>query len=542
MATGDVQNNTGRMTQAYRRLGYHGEIDLQMVAAGQPQAFLPLLHHALLCFSRELAQTLVSRGHKLFGKTDLRFVEAAYKALRDEYAYVPRITKEQFFNAGFAEQKILFLTDVARLCEAKHAELVRRKPSRQRQSLETSPTLHSNTQPEQHQSRKRVSSSSAASPAPAPAQTDRPTSGVVRNLLPAANTSAAFPVFPGHPSSSSIVAPGASRRSAPVHTTQSPRSDAPASALISRANISNDYNTGSPRINGNAHAIPATTSGGFFEPALDLSCSDGENDDDEAQIETIYAADADEILWTGDQDPPPEEALSDNEVDSITSRTATVSASAAVPRHSSISSSNSDVSLSSVRRNGANRQAVPDHLLDTTSNKIAALTTSLQAMESRIARLDTGSNPAATPHTRHHHQPSDNGWSSGEDSGLLQAQRSKKPQRRYAGAAAVVDEDDGLGRRRSDSGTVTSPLASAAPSIQQQQPSDSALLAGLPPSLAPVMEEVFARLARMELRIDALVQTSSTLASKVLLLEASAAVATPPQAATTIQSLAAKRG
>lgn len=49
------------------------------------------------------------------------------QVLRDEFGYVPRLTKEQFFNLGFAEQKAILTTDVARLCLEKH-ELLSRQP------------------------------------------------------------------------------------------------------------------------------------------------------------------------------------------------------------------------------------------------------------------------------------------------------------------------------------------------------------------------------------------------------------------------------
>ncbi len=46
-------------------------------------------------------------------------------ALRDEFSYKPRISKEQFFVKGFAEQKCLFICDVLRLCKRLHQDLER---------------------------------------------------------------------------------------------------------------------------------------------------------------------------------------------------------------------------------------------------------------------------------------------------------------------------------------------------------------------------------------------------------------------------------
>ena len=46
-------------------------------------------------------------------------------ALRDEFSYKPKITKEQFFAKGFAERKCLFICDVIRLCKNLHQDLER---------------------------------------------------------------------------------------------------------------------------------------------------------------------------------------------------------------------------------------------------------------------------------------------------------------------------------------------------------------------------------------------------------------------------------
>jgi hypothetical protein len=47
------------------------------------------------------------------------------QVLRDDFKYVPRLSRDQFFSAGFAEQKAILVTDVARLCVEKHELLSR---------------------------------------------------------------------------------------------------------------------------------------------------------------------------------------------------------------------------------------------------------------------------------------------------------------------------------------------------------------------------------------------------------------------------------
>ena len=63
------------------------------------------------------------------------FVIAAYfssplptspsQALRDEFGYVPRLSKEQFFSRAFAELKMIFTVDVIEHVQRKDKELQR---------------------------------------------------------------------------------------------------------------------------------------------------------------------------------------------------------------------------------------------------------------------------------------------------------------------------------------------------------------------------------------------------------------------------------
>lgn len=48
-----------------------------------------------------------------------------WQALRDEFDSVPKLTKEQFFASGFAEQKMLLVLNVVTLTVAKHVELTK---------------------------------------------------------------------------------------------------------------------------------------------------------------------------------------------------------------------------------------------------------------------------------------------------------------------------------------------------------------------------------------------------------------------------------
>ena len=52
---------------------------------------MPLIHFALLGYSKHVHDSLVAKGYDLFAKTDVRFLEAAYKLLRQEFAYRPQV-------------------------------------------------------------------------------------------------------------------------------------------------------------------------------------------------------------------------------------------------------------------------------------------------------------------------------------------------------------------------------------------------------------------------------------------------------------------
>ena len=147
--TGDLQGNLEKLRGELKRARYDGDLAVDRLAAGDPVGFLPLLHFALLRFSKNVARWLVEHGYDLYGKTDLRFVESVYKLARQEFGYRHALTCSQFLSVGFAERKVLFAVDLLQLCRAKHLELareasaLRKKPARPIVSSGTSATPRS---------------------------------------------------------------------------------------------------------------------------------------------------------------------------------------------------------------------------------------------------------------------------------------------------------------------------------------------------------------------------------------------------------------
>ena len=124
MTTGDLKNNLRKFVSELKQVQFpQSELDLKGIAQGVPKAFLPVVHHVFLDYSISLAQYFANKEYDLYGKTDLRFMEAVYKVLRDEFGYKPQITKEQFLTIGFAERKILSLCEILKLLRGKHDEL-----------------------------------------------------------------------------------------------------------------------------------------------------------------------------------------------------------------------------------------------------------------------------------------------------------------------------------------------------------------------------------------------------------------------------------
>lgn len=124
MTTGDLKNNLRKLVSELKQIHYpQSELDIKGVAQGVPKAFLPIVHHVFLDYSISLAQYFASKEYELYGKTDLRFMEAVYKVLRDEFGYKPQLTREQFLTIGFAERKIILICAILKLLREKHDKL-----------------------------------------------------------------------------------------------------------------------------------------------------------------------------------------------------------------------------------------------------------------------------------------------------------------------------------------------------------------------------------------------------------------------------------
>jgi centrosomal protein CEP44 len=121
---GDLAANVEKLKAQLRHVRYPlHQLDSPGLMAGRPTAVLPVLHYTFLGFSALFAKFLSEKGYELHAKSDLRFLESAYRVLREHLSYSPALTTSQFFSSGFAERKVLLCQDVLRLVRKFHSEL-----------------------------------------------------------------------------------------------------------------------------------------------------------------------------------------------------------------------------------------------------------------------------------------------------------------------------------------------------------------------------------------------------------------------------------
>ncbi|XP_071599295.1 centrosomal protein of 44 kDa isoform X3 [Heliangelus exortis] len=112
MATGDLKGSLRKIEQGLRLLNYPRDVDYTVLVKGDPAAFLPIISYSFTSFSTHIAELLVKCDVELTAKSDLRFIEAIYKLLRDQFQYKPVLTKQQFLQFGFAERKMQIVCDI----------------------------------------------------------------------------------------------------------------------------------------------------------------------------------------------------------------------------------------------------------------------------------------------------------------------------------------------------------------------------------------------------------------------------------------------
>ncbi|RUS72808.1 hypothetical protein EGW08_019432 [Elysia chlorotica] len=121
MATGDLKNNLKQLMNELKTVKYGKGLDTNQIVSGSPQAYLPIYNYLFTTYSAKFNADIVNSNNELYGKSDMRFMEAVYKILRDMFDYKAKITRDQFFAPGFSEHKIIMAMEVVRLVRSRYS-------------------------------------------------------------------------------------------------------------------------------------------------------------------------------------------------------------------------------------------------------------------------------------------------------------------------------------------------------------------------------------------------------------------------------------
>ncbi|CAN2388705.1 Centrosomal protein [Pristimantis euphronides] len=123
MTTGDLKGVIRKLEQKLRLLNYPRDVDYSGLVKGDPAASLPIISYAFTGYSTYIAEILVSLDIELAAKSDLRFIDAVFKVLRDVFHFKPVLTKQQFLQSGFSERRMQTVCDIIDCVVKKHKEI-----------------------------------------------------------------------------------------------------------------------------------------------------------------------------------------------------------------------------------------------------------------------------------------------------------------------------------------------------------------------------------------------------------------------------------
>lgn len=124
--TGDIQKNIEKLKIELKQIKYNEKLDLEAMNEGNPIVFLPILHFALLSYSKYVAQFLVENNYELYSKSDKEFIDKIFKAMINLFNQKPTLNPRQFFSQGYAEAKIIFCLEVIKIVKQQHNNLVKK--------------------------------------------------------------------------------------------------------------------------------------------------------------------------------------------------------------------------------------------------------------------------------------------------------------------------------------------------------------------------------------------------------------------------------
>jgi len=123
MNTSDKRNAIKSLQSACKSIKYKNELDINSINTGSPKEFLKIYHYLLLDYSAQIASEILNKHHmELAAKSDRQFVDGVYRLTRDLFSYVPRLSKEQFFQTSFAAVKCNMCVEICELIRSHHRQ------------------------------------------------------------------------------------------------------------------------------------------------------------------------------------------------------------------------------------------------------------------------------------------------------------------------------------------------------------------------------------------------------------------------------------
>ncbi|GFS13784.1 centrosomal protein of 44 kDa-like [Elysia marginata] len=119
-STGDLQNNFNQLANELKKVKYGKKLDADQIVSGSPKAYLPIYNFLFTSYNSKFNEDIVNSNNELYGKSDMRFMEAVYKIMRDMFDYKAKITRDQFFAPGFSEQKVIMAKEVLHLVRGRY--------------------------------------------------------------------------------------------------------------------------------------------------------------------------------------------------------------------------------------------------------------------------------------------------------------------------------------------------------------------------------------------------------------------------------------
>lgn len=117
---GDKKNAIKKLQQSLRSIKYPMNFEIKEMEIGSPREYLKLYHYLFMDYSPLIAAEILNKHNmELSSKNDKAFIDGVYRIVRDMFAYVPKLTRDQFFSVSFAQVKATMTCEIIGLIQGK---------------------------------------------------------------------------------------------------------------------------------------------------------------------------------------------------------------------------------------------------------------------------------------------------------------------------------------------------------------------------------------------------------------------------------------